>query len=313
EIRNGVPRIQVKQGKILVVPSGEQGLEIDLQIGGHDAQILFDDANSALAIDVRKEHLPGSDPTAGSPMTVVEAFSTTGTVHWLEVDQDAIQVSAGQRLAFVDERIATTSDSTTTPSWISPKRVKWINADAARDLAPLVSFDRPAVLSLQEQTDHRRPEIRSLTACSLAYLGDLRPLVTALNDDRLKAYRREQFATLRNVVASGPESAVAVRDAFSARHGDRTDEFFRILWGYSPTELQAGASNELVEHLLDESLDFRIVAIETLKQITGKSVTTFGPEQSKNSRRKAYLHWSSDAQKNRIAYKTTPAILELTK
>ena len=311
--RNGVPRIHVKSGRIIVAPTGEQGLDIDLQVGGHDAQILFDDANSVLAIEVRQENLPGTDPTAAMPMTVVEAFATTGIVHWAEVGQDAVQISAGQRFAFVDDRIGTTSDAATVPVWISSKRVKPINQRAARDLAPMITFDRPVVLSLQEQTDHRRHEIRSLTACSLAYLGDLRPLVTALNDERLKAYRTEQFETLRRVVASSQQSAEEVRDAFAMRHGERTEEFFRILWGYSPSELQAGASTELVEHLLDESLDFRIVAIETLKRITGKSITTFGPEQSQNSRRKAYLHWSSDAKKNRIAYKSVPAILELTK
>ncbi len=311
--RNGVPRIHVKSGRIIVAPTGEQGLDIDLQVGGHDTQIIFDDANSVLAVEVRQEHPPGTDPTAGPPMTVVEAFATTGIVHWSEVGQEEIQITAGQRMAFVDDRPGTTSDAAAMPTWISPKRVKPINVRAARDLAPMITFDRPVVLSLQEQTDHRRPEIRSLTACSLAYLGDLRPLVTALNDERLKAYRTEQFETLRRVIASSEQAAAEVRDAFSMRHGDRTDEFFRILWGYSPSELQAGASTELVEHLLDESLDFRIVAIETLKQITGKSITTFGPEQSQNSRRKAYLHWSSDAKKNRIAYKSMPAILALTK
>ena len=311
--RNGVPRIQAKFGRFLVRPTNDQGLEIDLSIDGRETEVLFDDANSDLALNVRNEHLPGSDPTVAAAMTVVEAFATTGIVHWTEVAQEEIQISAGQRLAFVDDRIGAPADATALPAWINPGSTKRILTIAANRLAPKISYDRPAVISLQEQTDSKQREMRSLTACSLAYLGHIQPLANALNDAELKAYRTEQFETLRAIVSSGPEAATKVRESLAMRHGDRTDEVFRILWGYSPEELRSGAASALVEHLQDDALDVRIIAIETLKQIVGKSATTYGPEQASNSRRKAYLRWSADAKNGKIAYKTPPVIIELTK
>jgi hypothetical protein len=133
----------------------------------------------------------------------------------------------------------------------------------------------------------------------------------ALNDESLKAYREEQVATLSAVVASDPERATDVRSALEMRHSERTDELFRMLWGYSPEELQNGADKELVNYLEDESLDFRIIAIESLKQIVGKDGTKFIPEQTESRRRRGAIYWQKESEKGRIAYKETPAIVQL--
>jgi hypothetical protein len=79
-----------------------------------------------------------------------------------------------------------------------------------------------------------------------------------------------------------------------------------MLWGYSTAELQNGAAAELVGGLSHDSLDFRVVAIWSLKQITGPANHGYYPENLAKSRTAAVNRWKELLRRDRIVPSAVP-------
>jgi hypothetical protein len=77
---------------------------------------------------------------------------------------------------------------------------------------------------------------------------------------------------------------------------------YRLLWSYSPEDLTKGASERLVEHLMSDSLDIRVLAIENLQRITGMT-HLYRPEVEDARRRTAYQRWRTSLADGKIVYR----------
>jgi hypothetical protein len=103
-----------------------------------------------------------------------------------------------------------------------------------------------------------------------------------------------------------PEAARQIKEAAAAMDGASADPLFRLLWGYSPEQLQAGSDAFLVETLDSSQMALRVLAIENLRQITGTSLF-FKAEQENQSRRSSEVKkWETRLRRGDIRWETIP-------
>jgi hypothetical protein len=83
---------------------------------------------------------------------------------------------------------------------------------------------------------------------------------------------------------------------------------YRMLWGYNPGQLKEGAAGQLVGYLDHEALDFRVLAFENLRRVTGFTLT-YQPNYTEARRRTPVRRWRERLEKGGIAYKAPPTPL----
>jgi hypothetical protein len=152
-----------------------------------------------------------------------------------------------------------------------------------------------------------------LAVCSLAYLGEFDSRIAALNDDRLYAYWPAQYEVLARVPGISEEFAASVKKTLIERHGEAEGErLYRLLWSYSAAQLAGEGAAELVECLDNPSYDFRIVASEQLKSITGQaSLYRANANERDPQRRAAVTRWQKLLDGGEIKYAQPPEIEQL--
>ncbi|MCA9152435.1 MAG: hypothetical protein KDA92_24195, partial [Planctomycetales bacterium] len=308
------PRFQIERGRLLVATFAQSGTKFGLRWGtDREALITLADMNTTLAIELQHRHLPGTDPTNAAPHAVLKIIVTSGSANWESAGNPALQVAAGQRLVAVDQLPGEVTDVAQMPSWIDGSDARPRDAIAARTLSEKIAEGRPVSLVLQEETEGLKLDNRSLAICSLAYLGDPAPLIVALNDPSFRAYWNAQYETLTDVVASSNEAANQVRSSLVQRHGaDQGEKVFRVLWGYSPAQLQEGGAAELVRCLDDANVDMRLLANEQLKEITGQpSLFRANAGERDAQRRAATVRWRKLLDANGISYAELPELVKL--
>jgi hypothetical protein len=162
---------------------------------------------------------------------------------------------------------------------------------------------RPADLSLMEMADHRLVEVRRLACRCLALLGSFNPLVKALDDESLKLeWDNFYLPKLLDGVARGPQQAADIRQAMERQYGADAATLYRMLWGYTPQDLEGGQAAELVENLDHASLALRRLAYWNLKQITGSGLN-YKPEDLEAKRARAVQQWHEDLMSGKIRFK----------
>ena len=169
--------------------------------------------------------------------------------------------------------------------------------------APMVEntivSDKPADIQLLElfQTIAQRKEVKSLVAKCSIHVGLFQPFIEALRDSEQKANWRAHIETLRSAMALSPESAANVKRALDEQRGrPAADDLYEMLCGYNaeqigrtPDEVKAGAVAQLIDWLEEDSLDYRVLAVHNLFEITGKRLmpdpAANPKERSQNVRR----------------------------
>jgi hypothetical protein len=181
-----------------------------------------------------------------------------------------------------------------------------MNQLASSELEPLLPLDRPVILSLNERSDDRKSEVRSLAARCLAHLDSYESLVKEFNDERQRSYWTAELDELRAATCRSPKAAAAVRDTLHRFCGNEAANLYRLLWGYSPAQLQEGSATELVEFLDHDSLSVRVLAFENLRRITNKTLL-FRPETTEARRKSSVQDWHEQLQQGAIVYETLPS------
>jgi hypothetical protein len=300
------PRLAMDYGRVFLVTVGVAGGKLGLDLGGSQSGVAtFVDANTAMAVEVRNYRMPGANPETEPPQVVANLWTTSGRIDW-EQNGEIVTVAAGQVRTFIDAQPGQTEDAGRLPDWVESTGLIGIDRIASQDLEPWLVPDRSIALSLKEQaqTSNRRTEIASLAVRCLSYLDQFEPFVPMLNDDRHKSSWESQFDALQDALARGPESSRQVRLAFEKLRGDAGPELYRMLWGYSPEQLEQGAAGRLVDFLDHESLDFRVLAFENLRRITGIT-HSYRPEATAAGRRSTVQRWRQ--RMTDIVYKTPPS------
>jgi hypothetical protein len=284
-----VPAIGLDYGRLVLFTAGKPQNPIQIRMGDRQALLTFVDGESTLAIDARRQWIPGKDPLVAAGPFVADLYVTSGAVTWDEAGvrsewkapQHAVVDAQGVRL--VDKELA---------KWTRGESPRGLELGAAETVEHELTGDQPISLSVKELLGDRRREVRDLSIRAAANVGEFGMLVTMLNDPDQKLSWHLEIEALRSAMARDPETARQIQGAFETRRGTADGaELFRMLWGYSAEDVAGGAMNKLVEYLNnDEWLDFRVLAFQNLHDITGKMLN-YKPEASAAVRRPAYLKW----------------------
>jgi len=306
----GTPEIYVEYGRLFAMGPSEAGAQIGLSLRGRRGTVTLGDGDSIMAVEVSPLHLPGTDPEATPPHMVCRLYAASGTVQWQEGAAGAVTIEAGRVRTFYDDMPGQTTDAGTLPDWIPSKAISDIDRRASTDLEKLLELDRPIGLTLREQAEHRRTEIRSLAVRCSGYLDQFDPFPSVLADDQQRSSWAQHMDVLKEAISRGPETAALVRTTFEKHRGNDAKELYRMLWGYSQAELDKGEAAKLVAYLDHESLDYRVLAIDNLRRITDTTLH-YRADYPKPRRRTHVRHWS-DKLESGIKYKTPPPALPET-
>jgi hypothetical protein len=302
----GTPILTVEYGRLLMATVGKPGNSLLLQVGDHQVQLTFVDADANLALDVHRVLPPGKDPEAGPAPLAVDLYATSGTVRVRDGEKQ-LDVQAPAHRALVSAGTGPSQEGEF-PRWVNSEALTDAERQATTAIEPLLIPGESAIVALKELTDisspnsiTRRREVRALATRSLTYLGDFDPCIKALNDTKEKLSWGVCMEELRLAVARSPETAAEVRATFVKERGTEAATFlFRTLWGYTAGDLKSGAAKDLVEAMDNDAVDYRVMSFLTLQNITGAPHHGYRPEDPANKRRTSYNAWKEKLRQGKI-------------
>lgn len=309
-----VATITVDYGRALAMSVGKVGSRLALNLGPIQGIVSFADADSELALEVRYYLPPGENPqTPGATVPVVRLYTTRGKIAWQEGTPEnageKFVIEAGQVRNYVGQDPGETVALAALPDWIGGKNIADIDRRAAREVEAKLTPDRPLELTLQEMASgtERQAEVRSLAVRSLICLSQFEPFLAAIADDTQRSYWAVEFDSCRDAITRNTELATYIHDTFVKQRGEQDGEnLYRMMWGFSAEDLSGGLAEELVKSLDVELLDYRVLAFENLRRITGLT-QLYQPQFPAARRRTPIAQWRERLKAGEIVYKTPPA------
>ncbi len=302
----GIPGITIAHGQLLIATDGKSGIALNIEFAERRGRVSFNNADSVLAIQCNPYLPPGSNPETFKRYHVAQLYAQEGPLPWQDTVSPApISIEAGSIATLIDQRSPQLNSSAPKPSWIDIQNTPLIDRDAAKQLEQMLAPDRPLSISLQEQTNNRLVEVRSLAVRCLGQLGYYDVFVNALNDKDLRSYWPGLFQSMQSIVASNPQSAAVMREMLERLRGDDGKTMYRLLWGYSPDQLKESAARHLVDLLASDAIDVRILAFENLKAITGRNFM-YNPQRAPKLQKRAIMNWQKALNQGEIVFRTPP-------
>lgn len=299
------PAIMLPYGRALLATAGVPGARIRLDFDGVGGMVTFADAATEVAVEVGRFLRPGANPEVEPALVVIHMLPTLGRVTWqADGSELAVPLAAGQVHAIVGNRAQTLAVAEP-PAWLGAESLSEIDRLASHALEPSVAEGKSASLSLQERTQDRKSELRSLAARCLAFLDSYDALIDEFGDERQKSYWPAEFSSLLESVSRNPQSAARVRETLERIAGVNAPTLDRMLWGYSPQQLLDGDAQSLVGYLNHDEQKIRVFAFENLHRITGKTLS-YRPEFNASRRKAAVQDWTQRAESGEIIYETLP-------
>ncbi len=276
-----IPMVELVYGRLVFINStnGENRLRLKLGPNTGEAQLA---RNSTLAVEVERKHVPGQDPRQAPAPIECRLFAPDGGVVWKD--------GAGSKTVEKPSRWTVSVAGATEPV-ADPAPPEWIDREPIVQLseqrygAPVIEStlvsNVPADTQLLEifQSSGRK-EVKSLVASSSIHVGLFVPFIDALRDSEQKANWKRHIDTLRAAMALSPDSANKVWEALVAQRGrPAAGDLYEMLCGYNadqightPDQVKTGAVAKLINWLESDSLDYRVLAVQDLKEITGKQL-----------------------------------------
>lgn len=286
-----MPGIAIKYGRVIIMSAGRADMKLMLAVGDRRATLEFGPAETTVAIEVRPHLRLGADPAVEAASLDADLYVTSGELNWRDASGAEAKLTAPVREVMLGDTTMAADETAEFPAWttgIDDERP--IDQRAAMTLRDNIQAQRDIVLNLKELASDRRPEVASLAARSLGYLDEFGALVSTIGDSSQRSFWAPNIAALRDGLGRGTEGATLVRATFQKQRSDDGVPLYRLLCGYTPEQLQAGAAAELVELLDHEDLDFRVLGITNLTEITG-SANFYRPERSANERQSQVQKW----------------------
>ena len=302
-------RLQVDYGRFLVVTPGTAGAQLEIEFGEVQGTLTLADTDTVVAIDARHFLPPGStlEDEKDERIAVLEIYAAAGQIRWEESGIDPVDIPSQHVLTYVAGSDRELAGPIASPDWIDAINVSHIDRLTSPTLQRELSPDKPVHIQLQElmMTD-RRAEVRALAARCLAQLGEFEPVVRELSSAQQKSFWAAEVEILRQSLARGSEAQARIRQSLESLYPGDAATLLRLLVGFSPEQLEAGADAELVQFLESPEMAVRVLAIDTLRQITGAQLL-YRPEKAPAENRGPILKWSERAKEETIAYKTSPS------
>ncbi len=296
---SGVPGLKADYGRLVMRTVGKPGARIRLQVGNRSGVITFAEAKSVVALEAIPVHIPGSDPEAEPGSLVADVYAITGQVLWDDTEgEPTVPIPEGHWVMLSDQPSQPPTPVKELPKWVTGETMSPLDADrvASPNLERELLVDRSVRfgtrLILMELNDHRRKENRWLATRCLGHIGDFGPLVAVLNDpEHSRVWTDQAIELLREAVARGPDTAAQVRGALERQFTQDATDLYRMLWGYTDSDLKdGGEALRLIESLEDETLAVRTLGYWNLRNIFGLTLQ-YLPTAPEPTRRACAQKW----------------------
>jgi hypothetical protein len=279
---------------------------VSLRFGDQPVTVTLGDGQSHFAVELQDQRLPGKDPfQAGNTVSRAKIWPTRTSIEIQIGDGPTQSVQPGSVWVLAGGA-AVIDDGESVPGWVAVPKRREIDRQALARLASTIKVDRSLTLELFEAAENsKRNELRSLAARALASLGQFGPLVASFGDKKQHYAWNAHYDELLAGLARDPDSAQRVREAANKYWGTSADRLLKMVIGYGPEDLRRRGAAELVASLSEEQLEARVIAIETLRRITGKSQLFF-PERPSVRRREPTRKWQQLLETGEIVYRQWP-------
>lgn len=318
------PLILIDYGKLLLHSNALQTASTSLYLNGLQGVLTLNTPESIAAIEVYSYLPPGADPLAKSDkpaqQTIVNLIGVAGDCTWEQEGLEPIKIPAESVQIMIDGEPARKRTRIEPPAWIDAINADRVDREAAKMVEPLLAVDRPLDVALEELLAHRRLDVKVHVARCLAFLGHYEPLIKQLAEEQYKSYWMRpdgHIDTLRKQLARGGETARQVQAGLIEARGEKDGMvMYRLLRGFSNEQLvkgdggptAIGYDEQLVNLLAHPSLDMRVLAIDNLSRITGKT-NLYNPVQTPDKSRARIKSWQETLDKGTIRYTREPSPL----
>jgi hypothetical protein len=302
------PQITIHFGRVLLTPENRAEVPLVLGLPNRELQLEFVDAESEVAVEVRRFHTPGTDSRAMVAHDGVRIIPTSGSIRLTEYAQPPQTVMAGQAIQFYNEAPSQVDSMEEFPNWLNGRDIAEIDRRAAVALERDIVLNRPLILTLLEKNEtaeERRKDVRALATECLIHLGEFEPAIKAFRDVTLKPWWESLFKSLQFALARDRDSAWEVAAAFEKHRGEDAGALLKLLDGYDAPELEQDGARQLVAYLNHDEMDYRVLALENLKRIM-EVKPIYNPRHTTVQRKKAVQHWRMRLERGQIQYKSPP-------
>jgi hypothetical protein len=294
---------------VVALTNGKAGSQLHVDIGASSGTLTFTNSEATVGIDVRRFFLPGANPEAAEPQIAADLIAKDGQLEWTSRDGTTATLTAPQRWQLISSTVGVpAAEANQVPKWIVGEALNSSETRASETLVGLLDSGKPLMVALREMAIQRRVENREFAAQCLAQLDQFEPLVSAFNDPDQRAVWPLEIASVKAALARGPNTAVAVREAFTKQRGDDAGkDLYRMFWGYSRGQLlQDGEAAKLVGYLDHDNLDFRVLAFSNLYDLT-KAHHNYRPEAPDQTRKQPTRQWQEALRTGQILPKEAAA------
>ncbi len=292
------PTLNIVYGRLLV-NAGLNGSRPVLQIGDQQREVQLGGSVS-LAVEVRRVFVPGGNLEEETAPIEASWYLTSGSVEWPSPAGGTQTISAPATWRTIEGVDELSQPIEELPAWIDREEITDMERRARSKLAEELEPGKAVGITLLELDDPRdrgrQREVRTLAAEASLYVGEFEPIVKSLSDTDQSRYWDSHIDSLRAALALSPAMASRVREAFVKLRGqDAAVDLMEMVRGYdrqavgqTREELQQGALVKLLGWLDSESLDYRVLAIYNLNEITGTSyLAGYRPDSDSTQRKRA--------------------------
>lgn len=274
-----VPTIELVYGRIVFLNPTNAEQPVHLKLGPASGTARLG-RNATLAVEVERKFVAGLDPRKAPAPIETRLFAPNGNIGWQDAaGEKTIEKASHWMLtaAGASEIVADTAP----PEWIDQEPI--VKQSEQRIAAPVIEStlvtSAPAETQLLELFQgNSRKEVKSLVARSSIHVGLFQPFIDALRDTDQKASWKNHVDALRAAMALSPESANKVYQTLvDARGKPAAADLYEMLCSYNaeqigqtPDAVKNGALAKLINWLENDSLDYRVLAVQDLQELTGK-------------------------------------------
>lgn len=298
-----MPVVHLDYGHAVFTSSGKNDSEVRLRMEGVSGTATLKGADAELAIEVRRHRISESSDEPEKGVVTIRWMATAGTVAFQADQGNEVLIGRDQMLVKTGDQPAELVGLDGPPAWLDARKsVSNLDRRASRDLEVFLNTDKSLVLLLEERTNFRQVEVRSLAARGLGSLNEFGALLRELTDEKQRSYWSTAVDSLRDAMSKSPESAAALQRAVESELPGASPLITRLLQDYTQEQFEQGGARQLIETLDHESLAVRVLAFDTLRRLTG-TTNNYHPERPVEARKQAILIWNQRLRDKSIPYR----------
>jgi len=305
------PAVEVAYGRVVIANRSNRDNSLRLKLGAHVADARLS-PNATLAIELERQYVPGNDPRETPSPLVVRLYAPQGGMVWQDAN-GRMAALARAHWTIRDGMVSEMSTDTPPPEWIDQEPTLGPSEQLQQLAAPRVEAtlvsNRPVDLQLLEMYESNvRREVKSLVARCSIHVGLFEPFINTLRDSSQRWPTWEShIQTLRAAMALSPESAEKVWQTLVQQRGEEAAaDLYEMLCGYNldqigrtPEQWKTRALARLIDWLEEDSLDYRVLAVQNLYEITGKRLMS-DPAARVRDREKNVRVWRQRLQEGSL-------------